>query len=78
MPGTTSRGYPYPLGADPIDIAGDIKKLAESIDTDTVGLAQWITNVNSALTTVSNNLTALTTRVSAESSPLGSETGWSL
>jgi hypothetical protein len=35
VPGTTTnRGYPYPLGADPIDIAGDIKKLADAIDLD--------------------------------------------
>lgn len=33
MPGATpNRGYPYPLGSDPLNIAGDIQDLAESID----------------------------------------------
>lgn len=32
MPGTTSRGFPYPLPADRIDTAGDIQRLAEAID----------------------------------------------
>jgi hypothetical protein len=36
MPGTTTRGYPYPLGGDPIDVAGDIQDLAEAIDLDVV------------------------------------------
>jgi microcystin-dependent protein len=35
MPGqTANRGYPYPLGSDPIDAAGDIQRLAESLDAD--------------------------------------------
>jgi hypothetical protein len=35
MPGgTPERGYPYPLGADPIDIAGDIKRLAERLEEE--------------------------------------------
>lgn len=37
MPGTTTpRNYPYPLDPDPIDVAGDIKRLAEAIDDDMV------------------------------------------
>jgi hypothetical protein len=36
MPGTTSRGYPYPLDTDPIDVAGDMQKLAEAINTDVI------------------------------------------
>jgi len=35
MPGATAnRAYPYPLGADPIDIAGDIQRLADAVDVD--------------------------------------------
>jgi hypothetical protein len=35
MPGTTpNRGYPYPLGVDPIDVAMDIKRLADAVDVD--------------------------------------------
>lgn len=35
MPGSTSpRNYPYPLDADPIDVAGDIENLAEAINDD--------------------------------------------
>jgi hypothetical protein len=33
MPGTTSRGFPYPTDTDPIDVAGDMQALAESIDS---------------------------------------------
>ena len=36
MPGATTRGYPYPLGGDPIDVANDIRRLAEAIDLDVV------------------------------------------
>lgn len=39
MPGLTAcRSYPYPVDADPIDVAGDIKKLADKVDTDTCAL----------------------------------------
>jgi len=35
MPGTTDpRGYPYPLDADPVDVALDIRRLADAIDND--------------------------------------------
>jgi hypothetical protein len=34
MPGTTTRGYPYPTDTDPIDVAGDMQALAEAIDVD--------------------------------------------
>lgn len=35
MPANTpNRQYPYPLGPDPIDVAGDIKRLAEAVDAD--------------------------------------------
>jgi hypothetical protein len=49
MPGATSRNYPYPLGPEPIDVAGDVERLARSIDTDTGNLASRVTgteNVN--------------------------------
>ena len=32
MPDTTSKGFPYPEGPDPVDVAGDIQALAEAID----------------------------------------------
>jgi hypothetical protein len=39
MPGVTSpRAYPYPVDADPIDVAGDIKALAEAVDNDVLGV----------------------------------------
>lgn len=34
---TTNRNYPYPVGTDPIDTAGDIERLAKAIDTDISG-----------------------------------------
>lgn len=35
MPGATpNRGYPYPLAGDPVDIPGDLQRLAEAIDDD--------------------------------------------
>jgi hypothetical protein len=35
MPGATpGRGYPYPIDTDPIDVAGDIQRLAEAVDAD--------------------------------------------
>lgn len=35
MPASTpNRNYPYPLGADPVDAAGDIQRLAEALDLD--------------------------------------------
>lgn len=39
MPGTTPRHYPYPLDGESIDVAGDIRRLAEAVDADvaTVG-----------------------------------------
>lgn len=30
---TPGRSYPYPIGTDPIDTAGDIERLAKAIDT---------------------------------------------
>lgn len=39
MPATTTRGYPYPVGGDPIDVAGDVQRLAQSIDTDVTAVA---------------------------------------
>lgn len=46
MPGVTSpRSYPFPVDADPIDVAGDIKKLAEKLDDDVTRLFTWATTV---------------------------------
>lgn len=38
MPATTPRGYPYPLPADPTDVAGDIERFALAVDDDTKAL----------------------------------------
>lgn len=46
MPATTPlRGYPYPLDTDPIDVAGDIKDLADAIDVDMTQQLQVPVNV---------------------------------
>jgi len=43
MPSTTvPRGYPYPLGNDPINVAGDIQALAEAIDDDVASIASLV------------------------------------
>jgi hypothetical protein len=43
MPGTTpNEALPYPAGGDPIDIAGDIKKLADAVDPKIYELNQII------------------------------------
>lgn len=43
MPSTTvPRGYPYPLGNDPINVAGDIQALAEAIDDDVATIASLV------------------------------------
>lgn len=35
MPATTpNRGYPYPLPADPVDVPGDICRLAQAVNND--------------------------------------------
>jgi len=39
MPGTTPRGYPYPVDTDPLDVAVDMQALAEAADTDAAALA---------------------------------------
>lgn len=36
MPGTTpNHAFPYPMDSDPIDVAGDIQRLAEAVDAST-------------------------------------------
>jgi hypothetical protein len=47
MPDTTNRGFPYPYDTDPIDVAGDIQRLAESIDGDIGGIAQMVDRMQS-------------------------------
>lgn len=41
MPGSTSEGFPYPLDTDPIDVAGDIKKLADAINAKPYDFPAW-------------------------------------
>lgn len=45
MPGATpNKNYPYPLGGERVDVAGDIKKLAMAVDTSVAGLdTPWAT-----------------------------------
>ncbi len=41
MAGSTSnRSYPFPTTGDPVDIPGDVKKLATAIDTDVAVIKQ--------------------------------------
>ena len=50
MPGSTpNRGYPFPLGTDRIDIAGDARRLAEALDADVDALAEQSGSGSSAL-----------------------------
>lgn len=35
---TPNRGYPYSQPADPVDIPGDLQRLAEAVDTDVAAL----------------------------------------
>lgn len=43
MPAVTpNRGYPYPVAADPVDVPGDIQRLAEAIDADLFALVNAI------------------------------------
>jgi hypothetical protein len=51
MPGTTARGYPYPVDTDPIDVAGDILALAEAIDGDMQSAASDILGVGDLIET---------------------------
>ncbi|MEH1498385.1 H-type lectin domain-containing protein [Cutibacterium avidum] len=37
---TTNRNYPFPTTGDPVDIPGDVKKLATAIDTDVAAIKQ--------------------------------------
>jgi hypothetical protein len=53
MAGTTSKGLRYPTSLDPVDVAGDIQRLAEDIDTE---LNDFTTTANSG-TTVNAPLT---------------------
>lgn len=59
MPGATPRNYPFPLGPEPIDVAGDIEKLARAIDTDTGGLSTRVTNVENVNNTQAGQITQL-------------------
>lgn len=39
---TPNRNYPYPVPADPVDVPGDLQRLAEAIDLDVAGLTSSI------------------------------------
>ena len=59
MPATTSRGYPYPVGSDAVNIVGDIQGLAEAVDTDvTSSLAGKLSTTGGG--TVTGNISAST------------------
>lgn len=46
MPGATAnRAYPYPVDADPVDVALDIKKLADAVDADVNPIASGLARV---------------------------------
>lgn len=49
MPDVTNRGYPYPYDTDPIDVASDIQRLAESIDGDVGGISPMVNRMESQL-----------------------------
>lgn len=58
MPGTTPRGFPYPVPADPADVAGAIEDLATAIDADLAtinsyavprGMAQFLGTVTNTV-----------------------------
>jgi hypothetical protein len=71
MPGATpNRNYPFPLGGDPIDIAGDAERLALAIDSDILALVNSGTASSAALQAEINARTAADTalgnRITAE------------
>jgi hypothetical protein len=44
MPATTpNRLYPYPTNADPVDVPGDLQRLAEAIDADVCAIEAGLT-----------------------------------
>jgi hypothetical protein len=63
MPANTpNRGYPYPLGIDPIAISADIEKLARAIDTSDASQQTQIDGVLSTNTGQQNQLNDLYSR----------------
>lgn len=45
---TTNRHYPFPATGDPVDIPGDVKKLATAIDTDVASTKQTADSAKAA------------------------------
>lgn len=45
---TTNRHYPFPTTGDPVDIPGDVKKLATAIDTDVASTKQTADSAKAA------------------------------
>lgn len=67
MPGSTQyRGYPYPLGGDRIDIAGDAQRLAEAIDSDINTLSGGSTALQAEIAIRSAADADLNARINAE------------
>src|SRR5262245_11294650 len=60
---TTCRSLPYPLDTDPIDVAGDIHRLATKVDTDLCDLYARVRGSGVGLVTPS-------TQVQPDTNPL--------
>lgn len=45
---TPSRSYPFPTTGDPVDIPGDVKKLATAIDADVASIKQTADSAKAA------------------------------
>src|SRR5438128_966542 len=56
MPGSTSRGYPYPLETDaPPDVASDVQSLAEAVDADVADVADAVVPLDVVGTNISTS-----------------------
>lgn len=67
MPSTTPRGYPYPLDSDPIDVANDIRRLAQSINNDVGTVAAGGSNNAGSITSLQAQINAeVTNRVNGD------------
>ena len=66
MPGTTDcRAYPFPLGPEPVDVAGDIQRLADKIDDDTCSLFATSTSQGSQISAQGGQISNLQSRLTA-------------
>lgn len=56
MPGSTSRGYPYPVEVDaPPDVAADMQALAEAVDADVDAVAGDVVPLDTAGTHITTS-----------------------